>query len=381
MSQILIPGNYSETPYFGSVINSFIAAITLNAAGETCHMIGNVFLENPLGGSKTISTAGSGKIIWSAGTVTFANAGTTFKVGIQDVSTVSSPAQGDGTFDVEASFTGGGGGITTSAVNTSTMTAGTKTLTHGQLISITFSMTARGGTDSVIVNGNGTSKIEATASTSMPMISDNTGGTYARTAAYPNAVIQFDDGTYGYIVGTSFVNASGNAAINVGTATADEYGNYLNLLVGFQAIGIGGSINYAGNSSDLELLLYSDPLGTPAVQRTITVDATQVGATAAVNAFMYLFSSPYYVKPNTPHAITFRPTTANNITIYYKDSNTSAAKVCTPNTMAYCVRRLDNTGAFSDFNGGTAKTRLASIWLVGAYDGQDQKFSSYRLGL
>ena len=154
MSHVIFPGHISRIPSTHITRTTNPSGITLDATGETCFMIGHLMLENPLGGSKTISSAGGGSIVWRTGAVTFANASTTFRVGLQDLSTSSAPAQGDGTFDVQAAFTGGGGGVTASSVQTSVMTTGTKTLSHGDKIAISFSMAARGGTDSVVVSIN-----------------------------------------------------------------------------------------------------------------------------------------------------------------------------------------------------------------------------------
>lgn len=384
MSQLLIPGGLMTVPFFGyTSVLTISQGQTINATGETVHMCGQVMLENPNGGSKTISAAGGGKIIWRSGTTTFADAGTTVDIGLQDLSTASSPAQGDGTFDVSASFTGGGGGITANAFQTSTMTSGSKTLAQGDPIAITLAMTARAGSDSVVVAFAGNSNNQIVGAALFPCVTDNTSGSYTRlSGAVPNAVIVFDDGTIGWLIGTALQSSSLGQTYNVNTATADEYGNLVNLPCGFNAIGIGGGGSLLNNSSDCELLLYSTPLGTPTVERTITVDATQISAVNSVYNFAYLFSSPFLLKPNTDYAITQRPTTANNATIYYKDTLDSVTgRSGPPNSNCYAVRRLNNTGAFYDYNGGTAKTRMMSLWLIGSYLGQDTRFASYKLGI
>jgi len=112
MSQILQNGQLVTLPSYPTTTSTGVSLSTLNATGETAFFVGYCCLQNPLGGSKTISAAGGGKIVWVAFAVTFADAGTTFDVGIQDVSTTATPSQGDGTWDVKASFTGGGGGVT-----------------------------------------------------------------------------------------------------------------------------------------------------------------------------------------------------------------------------------------------------------------------------
>lgn len=385
MSQLLIPGSQGSLPTCPIKGSSNFQAVTLNAAGETCFFIGHIVLENPLGGSKTISAAGGGAIVWRTGTTTFSNASTTFDVGIQDVSTATSPSQGDGTFDVMASFTGGGGGVTSGATQTSVMTTGTKTISHGSLVAIGFAMTARGGSDSVVVNGQYHDMTQLSILAGLPTVTDNTTGTYARSGnALPNAYIQFDDGSIGWIFGCGFAtNVTGSIAYNISTATADEYGNYINYPATFNAIGAQFYILTALNSSDFEILLYSAPLGTPVVERTITVDATQLSATATAFTCAVLFSSPFTLKANTPYAITVRPTTANNCTLYFRDTNTvsGGGETTEIGTYAYAIRRLDNTGAFSDYNGGTAKTRIMSIALKTYHIEQGVNMCSGQVGV
>ena len=381
MSQLLVSGEIVMLPSSPTGMAG-TASDSLNAANETFAFIGQVLLENPLSGSKTISSAGGGSIVWTAGTVTFANGATTFDIGIQDVSTATSIAQPDGTFDVKASFTGGGGGVTANAVNTSVMTTGTKTIAHGDLIAITLAMTTRGGTDSIIVILNHMSNYWQDSL--LPGVVNNSSGTWARNAsAIPNAYIIFDDGTIGWLAGTSFTKTSPTVLnYNSGTATADEYGNLLNYPVTFNALGI-VLTGYAVNASaDFELLLYSTPLGTPVVERTITVDATQLTAVNSRLRGLFLFSTPFLLKANTGYAITLRPTTTNNIGIYYHDvNNSTGGKAGSPNSYCYAVRRLDNTGAFSDYNGGTAKTRAMSIFVFGTHIAQGVNMCSGQVGV
>lgn len=381
MSQLLVSGEIVMLPSSPTGMAG-TASDSLNAANETFAFIGQVLLENPLSGSKTISSAGGGSIVWTAGTVTFANGATTFDIGIQDVSTATSIAQPDGTFDVKASFTGGGGGVTANAVNTSVMTTGTKTIAHGDLIAITLAMTTRGGTDSIIVILNHMSNYWQDSL--LPGVVNNSSGTWARNvSAIPNAYIIFDDGTIGWLAGTSFTKTSPTVLnYNSGTATADEYGNLLNYPVTFNALGI-VLTGYAVNASaDFELLLYSTPLGTPVVERTITVDATQLTAVNSRLRGLFLFSTPFLLKANTGYAITLRPTTTNNIGIYYHDvNNSTGGKAGSPNSYCYAVRRLDNTGAFSDYNGGTAKTRAMSIFVFGTHIAQGVNMCSGQVGV
>jgi hypothetical protein len=380
MSQVQIIGSHRLPPRHYIDINVG-ATSTLNAAGETQHTVGYIRLQNPYGGSKTISAAGGGRIVWDTSSVTFANAGTTFKVGIQDVSTATSPAQGDGTFDVEASFTGGGGGVTANTTQTSVMTTGTKTIAHGNLIAITFAMTARGGTDSIAVENTHPGVYSNGAN--LPAVTNNTGGSYTKLAnAIPNCYIIFDDGTIGWFLGCPFIQVQPTGLpINSGTATADEYGNIINSPTTFLALGMEAELTINNTSADFEMLLYSDPLGTPVVERIITIDATQVASTN-VGWIGAMFTTPFLIKANTLYCISVRPTTVNNVQVYYLGSNNSTgASLGVSGSQHYACRRLNNAGAFSDYNGGTAQTRVMMMNLIGDYREQGVNMCSGQVGV
>jgi len=374
MSQIYLATQVLRLPEI--LANGFTtnSTVTLNATGETCFMVGQVWLAGG-SGSKTISSAGGGSIVWRSASVTFANGSTVFDVGIQDVSTSTAPAQGDGTFDVKASFTGGGGGVTANATQTSVMTTGTKTITHGDFVAIGIAMTTAAGADSVAVN---TANISVAQN--MPCVTANTSGSYARQSAHPCAYIVFDDGTKGWLWLTDFhhVNNTG-VSIASNTGTADEYGNIIIPKVPFYATGMRATIDI-NVTANFEAILYSDPLGTPVAERTITFDAEMSGTASGADGY-FMFSSPYLLKPNTTYAIAIRPTTTNSLSVYYIDSVAGAVLLGAPNDNAYACRRLDNTGAFSDYNGGTAKTRLMNMALVSNYADQGINKGNYHIGI
>jgi len=385
MSQINLGGALFEIPNIpGRAGSASISNVTLNATGETLHMCGQVYFAGGYSAaSKTISAAGGGKIYWYSATNTFADAGTTFKIGIQDLSTASNPAQGDGSFDVYASLAGGGGGVATNAVNATTMTSGTKSLVWGQQIATTFEMTARAGADSVqIAYGN---PQRGSSSWALPMCSDNTGGSYARTvSAYPMGVIQFDDGSLAYIVGSYFLAGTSSTqdfALNSGAA--DEYGNCYRNTVPVSVIGaVINGYPYTSTSADCEVIIYSDPFGTPVAERIYVWDAT-IGQTTVTGEKDLMFSSPFIMLPNTDYVIAVRPTVdAQNMRIYYNSMPTEAiGSAFGFGQYCYSVRRLNNTGAFSDYNGGTAKTRYMHIAILSNAAGQDVNNASFHLGI
>ena len=289
-------------PFVGTVDQTLtgMTSNTIDAVGESIAMIGNVhFLAGP-GTSKTIST--TGKIRFLTGNVTFANAGTSFKIGIQDV---LSTGLEDGTYDVSATLTGGGGGLTSGSFISTTMTTGTKTLTHGDLIAVVFEMTARGGTDSVQIQlATGTNGASA-----IPWTTKDTGAGPVKSSNRPAVVIETDDGTLAWLGFETYPFSWATTGNFNSGSTPDEYASMFQ--VPFACETSGATVNLFTLGA-CEIILYSDPLGTPVAQRTVTVAQTQ--SSNVGNSWLHVsWPSTYTLTANTNYAIAVRPTTATNI--------------------------------------------------------------------
>jgi hypothetical protein len=346
MSVQTFANGYGDVIVPGILLPSAAASFaqgTADAVGESTAFVGYMFLTTGPGTSKTIST---GKVYFRTGSITFASGSSTFKVGIQDVGATGLE---DGTYDVFGTLTGGGGGLTANAVNSVTMSSGTKTITHGDLVAIVLEVTARGGADSIQIS-------RSTASSSMPYVTADTGAGPAKVTVAPICTVEFDDGTMGWFGGDSFAcddNTSGTGTF-ASNSTPDEYCTVFRLPIASECIGaMWGPLSYAA-TDDHEILLYSDPLGTPAVERTATVDA-DLRAFPSSGWSQELWAS-FSLAANTDYAIAIRPTTTNTL----------------------AVRRL----AFGTGNGNLRKvTRLGTNWLQGTRSDQTGAFSTSTLFL
>jgi len=345
----------------GNAALSAMSNTFLDAAKEACIMIGQVFTAD--GGSHTIDTTGSSNLQWRSAAVTFANAGTTVKVGLAAVDTATGPpgravnVTDVITFDVSKSHTGGGGGITADAWQTNVPDAGTKTVANGDILAFAVQMTAVAGGDSVNVS---TLSI-ATGVGIMPFVANYTGGSYAAPTTVPNALITFSDGTLGWFYGASVISTITAQTWNSGSGTK-EYGNYLSLPVPVKVYGIIANCNVAGNT---DFILYSDPLGTPVAEKTVSVDLNVIGASAADRWLPLLFASPYSATASQPLAAIIKPTSATTISSPYITMNASAHQnAWTGGTNVYAVNRA--SGAFAAQNSN--KDRFTVGLLVGAFD-------------
>lgn len=334
---------------------------TVDAANEACIMVGQVFTED--GGSHTIDTSGSSSIGWRTATVTFANAGTSVKVGLAAVNAAAGPAvRAVNTsdvidFDVFAQFTGGGGGITTGAWQESVPTSGSKTIANGELVAFAVQAITRAGADSILVSAAPSSA----GNQSRPSVT-NFAGSYADAGRIPNVVITFSDGTLGFFVGGHVASiGTSTQTWNSGSGTI-EYGNLFQAPFPMNVYGLYFSASLGGNT---DAILYTDPLGTPAAAKTDPIDLNQLGAPGLTSIHHSWFASPYSVPANTPVAAILKPASATNISMTYKTYNAAAHQKSEAfGTNGYAVNRA--SGAFAAQN--SSKDRFVIGLIVGAFD-------------
>jgi len=337
-----------------------LAASLLDAANEAVVMVGRIYTDD--GGSHTIDTSGSSSLQWRSGAVTFANAGTTVKVGLAAVDTTTGPAvravnaSDVITLDVSKSMAGGGGGVTANAWQTHVPDAGSKTIANGDLVAFCIQMTARGGADLVNV-----STISELLTAVRPSVTGFLNTVYANQARQPNAIIVFSDGTIGSFWG-GFVASVGNTnqAWNNASGTK-EYGNLLQFPFPAKVYGITANVAISG---DCDLVLYSDPLGTPVAERSVSIDLNAVAA-AGTGPITELFSTPFSLSANVPYAAIIKPTSGTNVSAGYLTLNDAAhQKAWNNGANGYAVNRA--SGAFASQNSN--KDRFGIGLLVGAFD-------------
>ncbi len=356
----IIPVGYANRQ--GTSQIAALGSVTIDAAKEAAIMVGHFRWED--GGSHTIDTTGSSSIQWRTGAVTFASGSTTFKVGIGAVDTTTGPpvravnVSDVITFDVAAVFTGGGGGVTGTAWQTSVPTTGTKTIANGDLVAISMQMTALGGADSILV---GVAAQFATISRSE--VTSFTGAVYANASQLPNVVVVASDGTRGYLYGSYVANVGTTTQSWSNGSSPSEYGNILRFPFPVRAYGIIVGNSFAG---DCDLILYSDPLGTPSASATVSVDLNQLAVSTVTTQGYFLFASPVDLRANTDYAVIAKPTSATSVGMAYKtynDSNHQNSDVL--GTSCYAINR--SSGAFAAQN--SSKDRFTIGLLIGAFDG------------
>ena len=334
----------------------------MDATGERVHCVGRIFLAGRTG-SKTISAAGGGAIWWTSGAVTNSNGSTVFRVGIQDVDLTAGPAaRGDAGWDVYGESTGSGI-VAGSARNVWSMTSGTKTIAHGDFIAVVFQMTTRGGADSVIARQAATGVAAASPSVTL----ETSGPTFTAQISIPNLVIVFDDGTFGWFTGTSPIGpafSTASTSFNSGS-TPDEYALIFRVPFACKVDELQALVATSAGS-DFEMILYSDPLGTPAVIESVTVDANALSI-ASVRGCIVQLTTPRTLTINTDYAIAVRPTTTNSVTlreIASISSSNAGLQFLSLGTGCYKATRSNQSGAFS----ATDTTRMLMAVCISALD-------------
>jgi hypothetical protein len=330
----------SQSPGFG----------TLDANGESQTVIGKVFLEGG-SGSKVLSAAGSGKIHWRTSTVTWANSASRLRVGIQDV---LSTGLEDGTFDVYKEYVQGVDALTSNTEMVATMSSGSKTLNHGDLIAISVEMTVRGGTDSVNVSIGNIANIEGLSTSIYPYRTADTGAGPAKAGFNPIiGIIEFDDGTIGWIDYAPHLPGVAAAvtvlSFNVNTGSNDEYGVRFKLPFKCSVRGAAMHLGSIASTDNFEFIIYTDPLGTPVASYTQAIDPNYVGTTSTGQ--MIINFPSYTLQKNTWYCMAVRPTTANSISIGFFQCGSGKEKFKKTQPFGadiFLVSRLNQTGAFNN---------------------------------
>lgn len=326
------------TPVTG--IPAFNNGLVVDAAGEMAAFIGHVWFAGGPGTSKTVSSAG-GAIQFKLGTITWATAGTTLRVGLQDVSaTAGPPSVPDETWTSEPQkdLVQGTDALSSDTWTTATLTSGSRTITHGDLIAVVFDMTVRNGADSIIVQG-----LNVPALQHRPLSSHKTGGTWNITnTVLPNVIITCDDGTLASLDGSIPVSTITLRTFNSGS-TPDEYGNIITIPFDCKIDELSAVVD---PDNEFDLTFYSTALGTPVQEQRYTVDPNQVASTSGRPINVMIGTET--LAAGSSYAVTIRPTTVSNVSAYELAVASAGHLAFWPGgTNVYKCSRSNDTGSFT----------------------------------
>lgn len=336
----------------GSNIQS-ASNITLDNNGESRSLSGPIRIVG--GGTKTLSAAGGGKIWWRTSGSTFSDAGTEIRVGLQDT---QSNGREDGTFDVYGSLVGGTDSIPVNSQQATTMTSGTKTLADGDIASIVIEMVTRGGSDSVAVAGVNAYPAGSAAPQGAlyPFGANDTGGGPTNAINTMLVIIQFDDGTFGYVDGLmgllpAFSSVAEQSQSYSDSSNPDEYAAAFQVPFRCKVSGLSFFVNSLNFNENFDVKLYSDPFGAPSAIMTKSVNPVASGINNGSRSPYHALISEITLEPGTWYAASLRATSTNAFSFAYIDlgSGNAAMKTLLPfgSNVKFVARNADS-GAFSE---------------------------------
>ena len=301
--------------------------------------------------SKTISSAGGKIHFLLTGTTTFAAAagGTQIDVGIQGVSATAGPSfQPDGTYSVKKTLVSGTDTLAT-GWNSKAMATGSKTVTNGELVSIVFDMTARGGTDQFMLAqqsywGN---------NPGLPVANKYSTGAWGVAGYGANqCLIEFDDGTLGVFEGVNPTSSISGESFS-STTNPKERGNNIRLPFSAKVSGYKlPALFIASATSDFKISLYSDPKGIPALVpgSQIIVNAEQTGNAGYAGSHEFLLPSEITLTKNADYALIVEATGAGNVQMYNLAYSAAAYKKAVIANGDYISKlsRNGGTGPFTE---------------------------------
>lgn len=334
--------------FYGAPIS--LTAGTLDAATEKFAMIGRIYIDGRPGSAKTLST---GTIQWRTSGVTFANGGTTIEIGIQDVASGAGPiAQPDGTFDVLTTLTGGGGGITANAWQTTTMNSGTKNITHGDLIAVVWDMTARGGADSVTVNTNNPGWQSLGGAIGLPNTNAFVSSAWQTTQTLgagrtPNVIIAFDDGTLGWIDNSFPFSASGTESFTA-TSSPDERGMMFQVPWDCKVDALWALVGITDADSDFTLKLYSTPTSSLSQLASVAVEARNLSIVSGQQMVTVPLATEVSLDAGVNYGVSVLATGSTNTRLSaFTLGDTAHRVIYTGGTTLSKITREDSTGDFA----------------------------------
>lgn len=297
----------------GGVINN--SALEANATNEYIGVIGRVVWEGRAA-TKTIDTSGSSEIgFHTSSGVLWATSGSTVRFGISDVDTSSGPsARSDGTFDVYKDFVQGTDTINASAWNTFTPTGGAgKALAHGQLVFVGAFFSTRNGADVFRLGG-----VAGFSSGGIPGVHGFDGSSWAAKAFLSPIRLVASDGTNGWIEFNPNYSATTESFNSSGT---NERGLIFEVEHRTKIETIFFNLLPAGSTSDIELQIYSDPLGTPTSilsgGTAISIPAETLANAQAYQSYTFAPSDRPTIEADTPYIIAIKGAGAGNVTLGY----------------------------------------------------------------
>lgn len=312
--------------------------VAQDATGEACGVIGQVFLSTGPGTSATFSAAGGATIsIVSDTTVTWANAGTTLRVGFQGVNLATGLP--DGTWSAYGDLVGGDGSVVINTFTNVDLTTGSITLAHGDLVCVLNEYISRAGSDSV--------RWLRLSTSNFPYGILNTGTGMQPSLNPMAAMLTADDGTLAVFSDMLIPNTQISVNINSGS-TPDEYAYLFSLPVSATTNLLGANIGEVDSGEIGDLILYSDALGSPVALHTVAVEPDLQGTNASSVGLIVKQIPECRLEAGVVYGVAYRPTSTGNRSIQRREIGAGSWRQFSwPGLNQWGGTRTDQTGPFT----------------------------------
>lgn len=276
---------------------SFTSTV-IDATGEQFAWIGPVW--NKDSASKNITKVG-----FLPGTVT-SGGGSQLRLSLQNVDAATgAPARPDGVQDQTVDFL-----VSALTSNTWYQTAAlsaTRSVSFGEMLAVVLEYDAGGrlGSDAVNVNNLAAGSSSYIGNSIFCL---NTAGWVAQTVI-PNIILEFDDGTFGTLLGGFPTSAINTHNVNTGT-TPDEVALAFQVPIECKVASLWANVSTVGAGRNFDFVLYQ---GTTAI-KTVTIDAEQTAANAS--RLLWAAFAEETLSANTQYYLAVKPGTASSDSAY-----------------------------------------------------------------
>lgn len=325
-------------PHLGSG-TGYLSSL-IDATGEKVALIGHVF--NSARASKSINKVG-----FLFGAVTKAG-GSGLTLSLQNVDLANGPPyQPDGTQDQTVAITAAS--VTANTWYQTGALSAARSVSFGEPLAVVIEFDGGGrlGADAYNINNIATASAgQAGMASGVSLFTSS----WALQASLPNIILEFNDGTFGTLEYAWPSAAESSVAYNTGT-NPDE--RALEFSVPFACKTDGGwcLLTRAANS-DFDMVLYD---GTTAIA-TKSFDGNAT-ATNSNRPLYWLWDSEITLTAGTTYRLALKPTTANNVTIFFRDLNDANHRQALPGGAAWGYTTRNDAGSWA----ATTTTRVPYI--------------------
>jgi len=349
---------WKQTPggvYLGSNVYGFptrhsVSSQIIDAVGESVCQIGPIYLSTGPGTSATLNSSGKIVSCCPGSSVTYADAGTTIRAGLQAVSSGIE----SGTYLVYGEDTGGSGLYAQNKMSPMPMTTGSQVINHGDVFAVIVEVMAKGGTDSIRIQHS------ASIPHTVPYMTIDTGSGPAKQSQTANFTIDFGNGVFGFFAEAHVAAIWPTATAFTSSSTPNEYG--LAFTVPFRCT-LDRLVQYIGDidSGDTgDVCLYRDAYSSsPSLMETIAVDPTNTGNVGSQAGHIELpLATKHIIDAGEDLAVTYVATSTQNRDINWREVQPGLATA-----IGWCSPRgvYRNNGS-----GGAFSTDTTKIYFAGA---------------